>query len=237
MTYCIIGNSHTDQFFSGPHSYFERIYKQGASIKGLVKKESTLRLKDDIDSYISTNPDAILVFFLGQVDVEFGYFYKCIVENIQYDIHEYITNLVTLYISYLQTLSTSTKMCVLSINPTTILDPQHIFRVCFECHGGRSGYYAGEYPILYEDVKDTFLNISYETRFTYNKLFNEKLEIACKAANIPFISLWDILCEKETVNPIYMPCVPNNHHLQHDSGELATSLYTRLNDIFLGANV
>ena len=96
----IIGNSHIDQFDS---KNFDYIYGYGASILGLLNENSHLRLKDKILEYQKINPHKILIFFLGQTDIEFIYYYKCVLQNKKIDIKLYIDDLIEKYIYIVKT--------------------------------------------------------------------------------------------------------------------------------------
>ena len=75
----------------------------GASIKGLSNPNSKLQLNEKIQKYSFENPDSILVFFLGQVDIEFGYYYKCVCDKIKYKIEDYINEIINTFEKYLLT--------------------------------------------------------------------------------------------------------------------------------------
>jgi len=211
-----IGNSHLDQFNLYP--YIKIIYERGASIKGLVNPKSRLLLKDTISKFIDTNPDHTLIYFLGQVDIEFGYYYKCIVDDIKYNINEYYDDIIEKYEKYLQTLTCN--FYILSINPTTITNTNHIFNICFRCNNGKDGFYSekNDNYTLTERVKD-ILNDSYEKRFLNNKLFNDKLESMCFKNNYKYIDFWEVLVDNNKVNKQYMP-LDNDHHLKVVEGNL-----------------
>ena len=175
MKLCFIGNSHLDQFnteLSNTNHTIHKLYCVGASIKGLTNPNSRLGLNKLIQEYSNQNEDSILVFFLGQVDIEFGYYYKCVCDNIKYDIELYINNLVQYFEKYLLT-SIKNKFIILSINPTVIDNIEHNFNVSFRCPNGYNGFYSNvSSNILFDTYKDIIYNDSYEKRFTYNKLMN-----------------------------------------------------------------
>ncbi len=210
MKWFLIGNSHTGQFHIQESESFSVVCKMGASIKGLTNPNSTLRLHEDIQTILQNSPDSGLLFFLGQVDVEFGYYYKCVMDGIQYPIGPYIDDLIQRYVSYLSKLPT--KTAVITINPTTIRDMSHTYRVCFQDNNGVNGLYSSITNISYESIRDTYLNDSYETRMTNCKLFNDRLQMACQSAGIPCIYMWDDIVVNGAVRPEYMPA-HNDHHL------------------------
>ena len=205
-----IGNSHLRQF--NLYQDIVCIYEMGASIKGLVNPGSKLMLKNTINNFINDNPNHSLIFFLGQVDIEFGYYYKCIVDNIKYDINIYYDDIIKKYESYLQTLTCN--FYILSINPTTITNTDHIFNVCFRSNNGKDGFYSekNDNYTLNERVKE-ILNDSYQERFLNNKLFNDKLEFMCLKNNYKYIDFWEVVTNNNKVNEKYMPS-DGDHHLK-----------------------
>jgi hypothetical protein len=216
MAVYFIGNSHLDQFKLNTVNYVKPIAFLGASIKGLLNHSSKLQ----INSYIQTiiQKDIKLVFCLGQVDVEFGYYYKCVIDKKKYDIDEYIDNLIKMYELYLKTLSCKIYICC--INPTVISNVEHIYKVCFTEKNGKEGGYSDIISNLkFEDIKDSYLNDSFETRWNMNLKFNQKLEIMCKQYNYIFINYWPLLLNNEgNLKNEYKPDFID-HHLR-DCGSL-----------------
>ncbi len=215
---CFIGNSHIDQFKENingglyPNVKIDKIYSVGASIKGLVNGNSTLQLKEKILDYQNENSEAILLFFLGQVDIEFGYYYKCVKDGKKYDIHEYVSDLVYKYLLFIKK-NIRNKCYIISINPTVIRDIKHNFNVCFRCNNGNAGFYSelNSY-ITFDNYKDSIFNDDYNIRYNNNKLFNTILKEKCIRQNISYIDLWNIIVENEKVKDIYFP-THIDHHL------------------------
>jgi hypothetical protein len=216
MHYCFIGNSHLGQFHDS--GSVRKLYKMGASIKGLVNPNSKLQLREDIQSVIQTSPNTTLVFFLGQVDIEFGYYYKCVIDQKKYDIQDYINDLIQKYESYLQTLKV--PFVVLSINPTVIKENAHIYRVCFTEDNGKQGYYSETVKDMpYESEKvQMFLNDSFETRYSYNLLFNNALEEMCRKKSFQYVDFWPYICNDGVLKSQYAPKNTDHHLVCQDSG-------------------
>ena len=205
-----IGNSHLSQFNLNRKNIHE-LRETGASIKGLVNPDSRLQLRHSINNFIDNNTSFSCVFFLGQVDIEFGYYYKSIVDNIKYNINDYYNDLIKKYESYLKSLKCN--FYILSINPTTIIDVTHIFNVCFRCNNGNIGYYSEHnINIVLTDEIKSILDDSYEVRMLNNKLFNTKLEEMCLKNGFKYIDFWDFVTENNKVKGKYMPST-NDHHL------------------------
>jgi hypothetical protein len=145
--FCIIGNSHLFQF---DNPSLNTLYGYGASICGLYNNNSTLKLKEYILEYQDLNPEKYLVFFLGQSDIEFIYYYKCIKNNNKMDMNKFIDEIIEKYIQFI--INNIKKPIVLGINPTTIKTEEHIFNVNFrELNNNPAGSYLSN--IQYEDVK------------------------------------------------------------------------------------
>ena len=214
MEIAFIGNSHLEQFNLATKKSeftFIKLGYLGASIKGLTNKNSTLGMNESILNYMINKPDALLIFFLGQVDIEFGYYYKCVIDNVKYDIIEYIDDLILRYEKYLKTITN--KFIILPINPTVILDMKHSFRVSFRDLNGKESLYSDiRDDIKFEDVENTFYNDSYETRFNNNKLFNVQLEKMCIKNNYKYIDFWSVVVDEVgNVKPEYK--TNGDHHL------------------------
>jgi hypothetical protein len=204
--FCIIGNSHIDQF---NNNKLNILYGYGASICGLYNINSTLKLKDNILNYQNLNPEKKMVFFLGQSDIEFIYYYKSIKNNNKLDINIFIDNLISNYIKFI--VDYIKNPIVLGINPTTIKNNEHIFNVNFreQTSNNPSGSYLN---INYEDVK--YFYDTFEVRFNNNLLFNNKLKCECKKNNIIYVDLNDEIIDTNTmtVKEIYQP-KHDDHHL------------------------
>jgi len=210
MKLAFIGNSHLSQF--DLTNRYDSIYVVGASIKGLVNPDSKLQFKPKIETFIANNPDHHLVFFLGQVDIEFGYYYKCIVDNIKYDIDTFYDDLINKYVSYLKELKC--PFYVLSINPTTITDTSHIFNICFRCNNGKDGFYSDNNCAysLDERVRG-LLNDSYEVRFEHSKKFNSKLRRKCEENGFIYIDFWPVVVADNRIRDKYSHGT-TDHHLK-----------------------
>lgn len=205
---CIIGNSHISQFDS---ENLDNIYGYGASIFGLLNENSHLKLKDQILEYQKINPHKIFIFFLGQTDIEFIYYYKCVLQNKKIDIKLYIDDLIRKYIFFVKTYITN-DFIFLGINPHVIKDINHIFNINFR--NPENGDINGEYKsdINFTDYEYIY-NSTYEDRFKYNLDFNENLKNECIKNNIKFCDLTKyILNNNYEVKKEYMPII-DDHHL------------------------
>lgn len=210
--FCLIGNSHLSQF--GDNEIMEKLYGYGASICGLWNENSVLKLKDKILDYQYNNPYSTLVFFLGQSDIEFIYYYKSVKQNQKLDINIFIDNLIEQYLEFIKTCITN-KCVVLGINPHVVSDIKHIYNVNFmEKNINPAGenncekYNFDDYLHIYND--------SYETRFNNNMMFNKKLSEECIKSNINYITINDIILdENNNINAKYKPTHIDHHLIEH----------------------
>lgn len=228
---CFIGNSHVGQLYNFNELYVQgkvnsnyiALYKLGASIKGLTNTNSKLKLRETLEEFQYYNPSYKLIFFLGQVDIEFGYYYKCIKDNIKYDINNFINNLITLYEQYLLTLKCDIH--ILSINPCVLTDNERLFNICFKDGNGEQGYYSeNNNSINYNDYK--YLIDDYSTRYNNNILFNIRLKEMCIKNKFNYIDFWHIVTNNNQIKDDYFP-KNIDHHLLHPNDDIFN--YIRLN--------
>lgn len=206
--FCLIGNSHTSQF--SEDKLIDILYGYGASICGLSNKNSVLKLSDRILEYQQNNPSKVLVFFLGQTDIEFIYYFKSARQNKKLDIIEFIDKLVEDYIYFIKN-NISNKCVILGINPTVIENNFHIFKVNFEETNQHNPNGHFDEKAKYSDYQHIY-NDSYETRFSYNIIFNNKLKEKCKENNINYCDINKyILDENNNVKYEYMPNYVDHH--------------------------
>jgi hypothetical protein len=216
--FCIIGNSHTSQF---DNQTLNILYGYGASICGLYNENCVLNLKQRILDYQDSNPEKKLLFFLGQSDIEFIYYYRSIIYKNKICINEFINDLVTKYIEFIKMYIKNPF--VLGINPTVIKNNEHIFNVNFREKNtiNPAGSLISE--LTYEDVKDYYDD--FQIRFNNNLKFNEKLKSECINNNIIYVDLNDDILDNDmNVKDIYKP-TGDNHHIVKN-----ISLYNHLID-------
>jgi hypothetical protein len=232
----IVGNSHVDQFksFEKISLYpFERIHVPGASIRGLFNPNSTTGLNQMIN-VIDTNPINYFLFHLGQVDIEFGYYYKSALANTKLDIPSFINDTVRIYERFLW--QRKGTPIVIGINPTAIKDTRHIFYVNFKdtmCHANNKIQEVGDFieERTYESLAHIY-NDSVEQRNDALFSMNEALKTMCIKNRWGFIDMIPILNENGILANRFQ-----YEHLDHHvkpSDELGKYLSDRLNDIILG---
>jgi hypothetical protein len=205
---CIIGNSHISQFDSN----LNNIYGWGASIFGLYNENSFLKLKEQILSYQASNPGKILVFFLGQTDIEFIYYYKCVLQKKKLDIYLYIDSLIKHYIDFVNNFITN-DFIMMGINPHVIDNIKHVYNVNFRNNIPHDPNGTLSLNISFEECADIY-NYNYHERFDFNMYFNKKLKKECENNNIKYCDINKyILDENNKVKSEFFPS-ETDHHLK-----------------------
>ena len=207
--FCLIGNSHASQFNNDKLCV---LYGYGASICGLYNDNSVLKLKEKILEYQQTHPEKYLVFFLGQSDIEFIYYYKSIKNNCKMDITDFTNEIVQKYIEFV--IKYINKPIILGINPTVIKSNEHIFNVNFRDAISMNTNPSGstDLNVKYDDVKHFYDD--FEQRFINNLNFNKILHKECLKHNVTYIDLNKyILDEKNNVKEEYLLNF-DDHHLK-----------------------
>mgnify|MGYP000861068337 CR=1 FL=1 len=222
MYLCFIVNSHGGQFnldkYNGIHN-INNIYCLGSSIKGLTNPLSKLQLYKKIDEYYHKNPDVTFIYFLGQVDIEFGFFYKQWKIQKKISIEDYIDDLITCYQTYLLN-HNNYNFIILPINPNVITDVKHIFKVCFLENNGKDAGYSEETKLKFDDVKHLY-NLSHEELYYHNKLFNKKLKQMCLKNNFKYIDFIPMLLDKDgCVKQQFKPRHIDHHLVCNDTSIL-----------------
>lgn len=218
MQLCFIGNSHISQFnlnkYNGDFN-IHSIYCLGASIKGLTNTHSKLQLNKQIDEYYNKHPHSTLIYFLGQVDIEFGFFYKQWKEQTIITIDEYIDDLIRHYETYLLQ-HNHYNFLILPINPNVITDIKHNYKISFLEDNGKSGYYSEKTDLKFENLQYLY-NLSYEQLCYNNKLFNKKLKHMCLKHNFKFIDFIPLLLENGNLKQQYKPKHVDHHLVCKDT--------------------
>lgn len=225
MNVIFVGTSHLGQFdLNNCAEIFNKwnvssckiICMPGASIKGLSNPHSTTGLNKSVMNIDDDTNTKILIFQLGQVDIEFGYYYKSVLRSEKLDVDEFMNDLIDKYTEFL--LSIKSKVVVIGVNPTAITDLEHTFRVNFNdtmCHANNliqeTGCLDNRYK--YSELGHIY-NDDMSNRNIVHKRFNEKLKNMCNKYSFVFCDLWDFLIDQDanSLLPIYKPAV-NDHHI------------------------
>lgn len=228
-----IGNSHLDQFrLTSLHGII--ICMPGASIKGLLNPASSTQLNTKIQTY--NHSDNLFILHLGQVDFEFGYYYKSSLNGTKLDKTAFIENIVKIYETYLSELKCD--KIVIGLNPTVIKTNLHIYNVNFRdsmCWQNNMRQEIGEYNkyLTYEALSHIYNDTLYE-RNMFLMEANNCLKKMCIARNIPFLDLWPCLFNEETctIYNKYSPAVDDHHLVPHN--DLQECLLRFISTVFPG---
>ena len=232
----VIGDSHTSQYdFDNLKSYKDinniiLLNAPGASIKGLLKKKSTLGLLERIKNF-DFNERQKTLFVIGQCDVEFGYYYKSVLGNEKISLDYFFDDLIKKYEEFL--LGYENDFIVSGINPCTVNNIEYNFNVNFKdniSHVTNNFNETGELDesINFIDYQHIY-NDSNKIRNRNHKYFNSKLEKMCKINNFKFINIWDDITENDIIKDKFRK-EGENHHL-NISLELLEILYNKIKNI------
>lgn len=235
----LVGNSHAEQFksFVDISLYpVKKINLSGASIRGLLNPNSRTGINIIIKE-VDTCPNNVFLFHLGQVDIEFGYYYKSVLANSKLDVSKFIVDTIQIYEQFLQQIKGTPV--VIGISPTAIKDTQHIFYVNFKdtmCHANNKLQEVGELieEKTYESLAHIY-NDSIEKRNQALFSMNDALKTMCIKNRWEFIDMMPILNENGILAERFQ--YPHLDHHIKPSDELGKYLSDRLNDIVLGRAV
>lgn len=157
-------------------------FKSAASISGIINDISSLNYKSFINKKIIDNPFDFHVFKLGQIDVEYIYYYK-ILKNIKISKENFYKDITCKFIKYL-------KLFISKYGTKLII-----------CGSNLSN------PINWEDNIKKVLGINYlPDNISYNSsnhdiiLFNSILKKECELNNIIYFDLTKKCCFKKKNN-------------------------------------
>ena len=157
-------------------------FKSAASISGIINDISSLNYKSFINKKIIDNPFDFHVFKLGQIDVEYIYYYK-ILKNIKISKENFYKDISYKFIKYLKLFRSkyATKFIICGSNLSN--------------------------PINWEDNIKKVLGINYLPKnISYNSknhdiiLFNSILKKECELNNVKYFDLTNKCCLKKKNN-------------------------------------
>lgn len=162
--------------------YFYNNFKSAVSISSIINDKSTLNYKEFINKKITNNLFDYHVFKLGQVDVEYIYYYK-ILQNIKISKENFYKDIIYKFIKYLKLFINkyATKIIICGSNLAN--------------------------PTNWEENTKKILGINYLPKnITYNSknndiiLFNSILKKECELNNIKYFDLTKKCCFKKNNN-------------------------------------
>jgi hypothetical protein len=131
-TLCFVGSSIRANKYLLLNKYDKNILiknrnQDSVSITGLSNNDSKLKYNATIYKNINDNDNNYYMFKLGQVDVEYIYYYKLFVKKENINIIDFFTKTVDNYLSFLQSLSNK-NIIVCGINLTSWTHITAIFK-------------------------------------------------------------------------------------------------------------
>ena len=201
----------------------------GATAKGLNKKNSTINQSKIIKDKIQELGEVQIIYAFGLVDVDFVYWYKISEGYIDFD--KYVENAVEKYIEGIKQIQIG---YVFDITPPTVED-EHMM-----------DFVKVHFEKLYNKIKTnniekaikTLPYLSYKVRWIFHEKFNSFLDFVCERENIKVIKHWDKFKENGN-NKVKDMCknkeLKTDHHIEID--ELGRIWGETIKDIILKVNI
>lgn len=169
----IYGDSHCkcfirDNIFINNIKIYNK-YKSGASLTGFIKGKSLLNYREIIYNNIYKYKKDIHLLKLGQVDLEYIYYYKKYIKKENIDIYTYISDLLNNYIKILIFLNKKYNIVVCDLN---FCSPTNWYN----------------YLISVLKIKIN-IDINYNIKNEHILYFNNLLEKLCNKNNIIFLKI------------------------------------------------
>lgn len=105
LNFYIYGCSHTKCFIRDhinyPNFTVYNMGKSSASMSGIVKDNSTLNYKKEVDKNLHTNSNSFHIFKFGQVDVEYIYYHKLFNKKEDIAKKDFFNTIISEYIQYI----------------------------------------------------------------------------------------------------------------------------------------
>ncbi|OBX06237.1 hypothetical protein QV08_10750 [Gallibacterium salpingitidis] len=234
--FAIVGDSHAVYFTQLnkltklSKSYYDpNDYKvadiSAATIRGFGNRDSTLKVSDQINKLIENTQPHTLIFCLGQVDIELGYYYRSIIKEKNVD--NFIEETITIYKNYLLNLQQEKKVNIVikGINPTVLIN--QIFAINYIGNITTENFKTPEERKFYKQkVADELPDYSF--RFSLSSNFNNALKDLADRFNWSYFDIWNEVIDPKTGN-IYLKYLPAwfDHHLV-DSVEVRQIHYDAL---------
>ena len=194
------------------------------SITGLTNKDSKLQYNSIIYNNINNNDNNYYMFKLGQVDVEYVYYYKLFVKKENINIIDFFTKTVNNYILFLQSLSNK-NILVCGINLTSWTNIIYYIN-----------YLSYIINIDVNIVSGLLKDFTLLEKQKNHLLFNNILEKKCIENNIKYFDLTNECCDisenEISVKKEYLS-VNQNHHYNGCHGNIEDELYKLTYSTFL----
>lgn len=185
--------------------------RDSVSITGLSNNDSKLKYNTTIYNNVNNSVNDYYMFKLGQVDVEYIYYYKLFVKKENINIIDFFTKTVDNYLSFLQSISNK-NIIVCGINLTSWTHIKYYINYL-------SYIINIDVNIVSELLKDFTLLEKQKNHL----LFNNILEKKCIENNIKYFDLTNECCDirhnEISVKKEYLN-VNNDHHYNGCSGNI-----------------
>ena len=240
ITISLFGDSHTLCFVGLSIKYdkhllinendknflIKNINQDSVSITGLSNNDSKLKYNTTILNNINSNINNYYVFKLGQVDVEYVYYYKLFVKKENINIIDFYSKTVDKYILFLQSLPTK-NILVCGINLTSWRDIKSYFK-----------YLSYIINIDVNTVSELLKDFTLFEKQKNHLLFNNILEKKCIENNIKYFDLTNECCnisdnEISVKNEYLDVCEDHHYNGCHVNIEDESSSYNITHSTFL----
>ena len=199
--------------------------KDSVSITGLTNKDSKLKYNKIINYNINNNDNNYYIFKLGQVDVEYIYYYKLFVKKESIDIIDFYNKTINSYISFLKSICKK-NIFVCGINLTSWTNIKYYISYL-------SSIINIDIDTLSELLKDFTLLEKQKNHLLFNKILKEK----CDEENIIYFDLTNECCNitdnEISVKKEYLDIKKKDHHYNGCHGNIDDKLYKLTYTTFL----
>jgi hypothetical protein len=215
-TLCFVGLSIRSNKYLLLNKYDKNILiknrnKDSVSITGLANNDSKLKYNTTIYNNVNNSVNDYYMFKLGQVDVEYIYYYKLFVKKENINIIDFFTKTVDNYISFLQSLSNK-NIIVCGINLTSWTHIKYYFK-----------YLSYIINIDVNTISELLKDFTLFEKQKNHLLFNNILEKKCIENNIKYFDLTNECCDishnEISVKKEYLNA-NNDHHYNGCSGNI-----------------
>ena len=211
---CVFGDSHARCFRTFRSAEFSLDLQpiSAATIAGFGKRVSSLGVSNQIIHYLNQSETDVLLLKFGQVDIDFGYYYKRIVKKQQFDSLSYSHELADIYFEFIKKIGSALRhkrVVVFSINLPSLFSKanalKHTSKIIFEND-------IKDQSLLERNLKelsDLLPGIQERTNITLT--FNNILGKKCFEENICYSDLTKECLDEKT------KILKNIFHLEQDN--------------------
>lgn len=215
-TLCFVGSSIRANKYLLLNKYDKNILiknrnQDSVSITGLANNDSKLKYNTTIYNNVNNSVNDYYMFKLGQVDIEYIYYYKLFVKKENINIIDFFTKTIDNYISFLQSLPTK-NILVCGINLTSWTNIKYYFK-----------YLSYIINIDVNTISELLKDFTLLEKQKNHLLFNNILEKKCIENNIKYFDLTNECCDishnEISVKKEYLNA-NNDHHYNGCSGNI-----------------